>query len=195
MIRHKDLAAFRNKKLGIKPGFFYIIEFADEFIDIQRNAVSDDANGVFAAHAAGHKVQGKSAVLVNDCVARVGTTLKTYNNICLLGKHICDLTLALIAPVRTDYCSNHNTNSPFQNAENRLITHKRERGKRSIPCSIFCLIIAHIKNQVNKLISIQRTFFRFLRFADRDGVFVKVHDRYHKPRQTGQRSGVIHRHP
>ncbi len=77
-------------------------------MDIQRNTVSDDAHSVFIKNAAWKKMQGKSAVLVYNCVARIGAALKTDNDIRLLREHIGNFAFTLIAPVGTYYCSNHN---------------------------------------------------------------------------------------
>ena len=44
-------------------------------------------------------VQGEPAVVVDDGVARVGSALKADDHVGLLGQHVGDLALALVAPV------------------------------------------------------------------------------------------------
>ena len=40
-----------------------------------------------------------SAVIIHNCVARIGAALKTDNNICLLAEHIGDFPFALVSPI------------------------------------------------------------------------------------------------
>ena len=58
-----------------------------------------------------------------------------------------------------------------------IITHLRaekcEQARNNVLAEV---IISYIKNQVNKEGLIQGTFFRFLRFADGNGVFIQMHD-------------------
>ena len=108
MIWHKNLATLRNKKLWIKACFFNILKLVKELVNIKRNAVSDNAGCVFTANAARHKMERKSAVFVNNSVARIGSALKANNYICLLCKHICYFAFSLVAPIGAYYCSNHN---------------------------------------------------------------------------------------
>ena len=37
------------------------------------------------------------------------SSLKSYNDICFLSKHIGDFTFTLISPVSSNYCFDHNT--------------------------------------------------------------------------------------
>jgi hypothetical protein len=84
-----------------------LLKLVNEFVDIKRNTVADNAGGVVVAHAARHKMQCKSAVLVNDCVTCVRAALKANNNIALFGEHIGDFTFAFVAPIGAYYCSYH----------------------------------------------------------------------------------------
>ena len=52
-------------------------------------------------------MQCELAVIVDDGMARIGSSLKSYNDVRLLGEHIGNLSLALIAPVSAYYCFNH----------------------------------------------------------------------------------------
>ena len=51
-------------------------------------------------------------VIIYDGVTRIGSTLKSYDDIGFLSKHICDLAFTFISPVCSYYCSYHNTVPP-----------------------------------------------------------------------------------
>mgnify|MGYP001530392383 CR=1 FL=1 len=44
-------------------------------------------------------------------MAGIGTALEPYDNVGFLSEHIGDLALALVAPVGSDDCSDHNDSS------------------------------------------------------------------------------------
>ena len=48
-------------------------------------------------------------VIIYDGVARIGSTLKSYDDIGFLSKHVSDLAFTLISPICSYYCSYHNT--------------------------------------------------------------------------------------
>ena len=52
-------------------------------------------------------MQCKLSIVIYNRVSCIGTSLKSYNDIRLLGKHVCDLTLSFIAPVGANYCFYH----------------------------------------------------------------------------------------
>ena len=56
-------------------------------------------------------MQRKLPVIIDDCMSGVRSTLKTDDDIGILGKHIGDLALALIAPICSDNRFYHNISS------------------------------------------------------------------------------------
>src|SRR5699024_7138714 len=69
----------------------------------------DHAGGVPVEHTGRKGMQSKLPVIVYNGMARIGASLKSYNDIRLSGEHICDLSLALVSPVGSNYCFDHNT--------------------------------------------------------------------------------------
>ena len=49
----------------------------------------------------------KLTVFVYDGMSRVGTALKAYDDVCGIGKSICDLPFSLVSPVCTYDSFNH----------------------------------------------------------------------------------------
>ena len=56
-------------------------------------------------------MQGELPIVTDDGMAGIGTALEPYDNVGFLRKHIGDLALALVAPVGSDDCSDHNDSS------------------------------------------------------------------------------------
>ena len=107
MVRHQKLHPVGDEQLRVQTRLAQVVQFPAEFVDVQCHAVADDAGDVIIADAAGHQMQRKASVFVDNGVSRICAALESDDNIRLLCKHIGDLSLAFIAPVGADNCSNH----------------------------------------------------------------------------------------
>ena len=56
-------------------------------------------------------MQGKLSILVDDGVTGIGAALKADDNIGVICQGIRDLSLALIAPIGSNDCFNHDKSS------------------------------------------------------------------------------------
>ena len=100
MIRHEHLRALGNQNLRRRePLLLDGGQLLEEKLDIQRNARAKHVDHAGRAHAAGQKMEGKAAIIIDDGMTGVPTALKTNHNVGLGGQHIGDLALALVAPV------------------------------------------------------------------------------------------------
>ena len=118
MIRHEHLRALGDQDLRRRePLLLDGGQFLEEKLDIQRNARAKHVDHAGRAHAAGQKMEGKAAIIIDDGMTGVRTALKTNHNIGFRREHIGNLTLALVAPVRTDNRAYHGRFNPFHKAE------------------------------------------------------------------------------
>ncbi len=58
-------------------------------------------------------MQRKFAIIIDNGMPRVGASLKTYDDVCLLRKHIRDLSFALVTPICSNYRFYHKQYLPF----------------------------------------------------------------------------------
>ena len=49
-------------------------------------------------------MKSEFAVIIDNCMSGICSTLETNDNICFFGKHICDLTFSFVAPAGADDC-------------------------------------------------------------------------------------------
>ena len=118
MIRHQHLCAFGNQNLRRRQALFFNgSQLFEEKFDIQRNARAKHVDHIRRTHTAGQKMERKAAIIVDDGMTGVRTALKANHNIGFRRKHIGNLTLALVAPVRTDNRAYHGRFNPFHKAE------------------------------------------------------------------------------
>ena len=100
VIGHQQLSPLGHDQVG--GGYALVgdgLQFGHQLGGIQGHAVADDVGDVGIKSAGGEDVQSKAAIIVDDGVARVGSALKADDHVGLLGQHIRDLALALVAPV------------------------------------------------------------------------------------------------
>ena len=90
------------------------------------------------------------------------------------------LAEVIITHLRAEKCEQARNNVLAEVIITHLRAEKCEQARNNVLAEV---IISYIKNQVNKEGLIQGTFFRFLRFADGNGVFIQMHDR---DQQTGK---------
>ena len=100
VIGHQQLSPLGHDQVG--GGYALVgdgLQFGHQLGGIQGHAVADDVGDVGIKSAGGEDVQSKAAIIIDDGVARVGSALKADDHVGLLGQHIGDLALALVAPV------------------------------------------------------------------------------------------------
>ena len=79
-----------------------LLEFAEERLRIEHDAVADDALRTRVQDAGRNLVQDELAIADHDRVAGVGAALVAHHEVGLLGQHVDQLALALVAPLRAD---------------------------------------------------------------------------------------------
>ena len=120
VIGHDNLAAVGDHQLRSRyaavldaPELIHQDRDAPELIhqdrDVECHTVSDDVHDTLMKNAGRKCVQGKFTIFIDDGMSRVRTALETNDDIRAVGKRICDLSLALVSPVRTYYCFYHNS--------------------------------------------------------------------------------------
>ena len=107
MVWHQHLRAVGDQQVGVKSRRLDVGKLLHEFVDVKRHTVADDAGDIVIAHTAGHQMERKASVLIDDGMSRIGAALKTDDNVRLAGKHIRDLSFSLVAPVGADNCTHH----------------------------------------------------------------------------------------
>ena len=95
-IGHKESAGDLDA-LGVQLG-----EFAEERIRIEYDAIAHDALGARVQNAGRNLVQHELPVTNHDSVPGVGAALIADHHVGLLGEHVNELPLALVAPLRPD---------------------------------------------------------------------------------------------
>ena len=121
MIGHDHLAAVGDHQLRSRhAALFDAPEFIHQDRYIERNTVSDHIHDLLMKNTGRKRVQGKFAVIIDDRMSRIRSALEADHNICSIRKSICDLTLAFISPVCTNYCFYHNSFSSIVEPEERV---------------------------------------------------------------------------
>ena len=92
-------------------------QYLEDKLDIQRNARAKHVDHVRRAYTAGQEMERKAAIVIDNGMTGVRTALKTNHNIGFRREHIGNLTLALVAPVRTDNRAYHGRFNPFHKAK------------------------------------------------------------------------------
>ena len=78
-------------------------DLADEVLDINNHSRAHDIHCAVAQNAGREQIENKRALFVDDGVTRIVSALIARNYIKILRKIIDDASLALVAPVDTDY--------------------------------------------------------------------------------------------
>ena len=76
-------------------------------LQIDDDAVADDVDRGLAEDAGGEEIENELALLVDDRVTGVVAALITADDVVIRREQIDHATLALVAPVDTDYCCKH----------------------------------------------------------------------------------------
>ena len=109
MVRHYHLSPVRHKDLRLRNSLIHdTLNLTEQNRNVQRHAVSDDAGGMIIKHTGRQRVQRKFSIIIYDCVARIGSALKTDDDVRLLSKHVCNLAFSLVSPVCSHNCFYHN---------------------------------------------------------------------------------------
>ena len=120
MVRHEDLGPLRDDQVG--GGHSLLgegVELVHQLADVQRQAVADDVGDMGVKHAGRERMQGETALIVDDGVAGVGAALIADDHVGGLRQHIRDLALALVAPVGAYDRFYHNVLPPETGIRNR----------------------------------------------------------------------------
>ena len=108
MVGHDELSALRDQDFRFRnTGVGDLFDFLQETVSINCHAVAQDVDRARVADSGRKGVERKASVVVDNRMARVGTALKANDDVCVLGKHIGDLTFALVAPVCAYDCFYH----------------------------------------------------------------------------------------
>jgi len=105
VIRQDDLRAIADEEvvaINRDAGFAKLFHFLQESDGIEHDSVADDAPASLAEDATGHKLQHKPIAIDNDGVASVVSAGVTGHYGKLLGEHVNDFALTLVAPLRAD---------------------------------------------------------------------------------------------
>ena len=108
MVGHQQLGPVGDDELG---GGHALADNALQLVyqlgHIQRHAVSDHIGHMGIEDARGEDMQCEAAKIIDNGMPRIGPALKADDHIGLLGQHIGDFALALIAPVGAYDCFYH----------------------------------------------------------------------------------------
>ena len=106
MIWHADscaVADFQVFRGYLNPLFVLSADLADEVLDINNHSRAHDVHCAVAQNAGREQIENKRTLFVDDGVTRIVSALIARNYIKILRKIIDDASLALVAPVDTDY--------------------------------------------------------------------------------------------
>jgi hypothetical protein len=104
VMRHDERAGFRNldARFGVNTGGLELVEFLDQRIGREDDAVADVAGDAVAQDARGHEVQHGLLAADDQRVAGVVAALETHHAPGVVGQPIDDLAFALVAPLGAD---------------------------------------------------------------------------------------------
>src|SRR5665647_55858 len=74
---------------------------------MQSYTLCNNIYNIFSKNTRRQQMKREFTILVNDCMPRIGSPLKTDNNIGFPCKQISYLSLALITPIASYYSFNH----------------------------------------------------------------------------------------
>ena len=77
--------------------------FLNEVFNAESNTVADYIGDILMENTRRKLVKSKFSVIVDNCMSCVCTALKTNYDVAVVCKNIGNFTLALVAPVDTDY--------------------------------------------------------------------------------------------
>ena len=113
MIRHYNLCPVRYQYIRLR--YSYInqrLNFLCEILDTQCNTVAYNISDFCIENTRRQLMKCKFSVMVDDCVTCIAAALKSYYHIGILCKHICNFAFALVAPVCSNDCFNHEIYPP-----------------------------------------------------------------------------------
>ena len=104
VVEHHHLGAGGDEEaaLGLDAGRAELLDLADQVERVHDHAVADDARLRRMEDAARHEPQHALLPFGDHGVARVRPALVADDDVGLVGQHVYDLPLALVAPLRPD---------------------------------------------------------------------------------------------
>ena len=82
-------------------------------VEVDHHARTQHTDNVRVQDAGGQQVQDELALLGHNGMAGIVAALIARNDIGIFGQQVDDAALALIAPIDSSYCSQHNTSFTF----------------------------------------------------------------------------------
>src|SRR4029077_9830173 len=104
VVRQNQVSAVADQQIpaNCNPQFAQAIDFAKQCNRVDNNAVSNHANLAASQNSRGDQVKNVFNATMEDSVSGIIAALAANNNVNLCGKHVDDLALTFVAPLRSN---------------------------------------------------------------------------------------------
>ena len=114
--RHGDgslIGEFQVLRLHLHAARLDGLHLPGQMLEVDHHAGAQHAGHLRVQDTGGQQVQDELALLGHNGMAGIIAALIARNDIGIFGQQVDDAALALIAPIDSSYCGQHNTSVPF----------------------------------------------------------------------------------